>query len=112
MRWNVEMTDEFEKCLESLTVAERNSVLVSIRLLEEAGPLLPRPHSDTLKGSKFGNMKELRTQHAGKPFRSIYAFDPNRTAILLIGGCKAGDNRWYKKYIPIADKLYQEHLDS
>ncbi len=112
MKWNVEMTDEFTEWLGSLTAEERNSVVVSIRLLEEAGPLLSRPYSDTLKGSKFNNMKELRTQHAGKPFRSIYAFDPNRTAILLIGGCKAGDDRWYKKYIPIADELYQEYLDA
>ncbi len=74
------------------------------------GPNLPRPHSDTINGSEFNNMKELRTQHAGKPYRTLYAFDPRRTAILLIGGNKEGNDNWYKTYIPIADKLYAQHL--
>ena len=55
-------------------------------------------------------MRELRVQHNGKPHRTLYAFDPQRTAILLIGGDKTGDDRWYKKMIPIADKLYDQHL--
>lgn len=55
-------------------------------------------------------MRELRIQHAGKPYRVLYAFDPRRTAILLIGGNKTGDNRWYEKHIPMADDLYTEHL--
>jgi hypothetical protein len=55
-------------------------------------------------------MRELRIQHRGKPYRILYAFDPHRAAILLIGGMKTGDDRWYKKQIPIADKLYEEHL--
>lgn len=57
-------------------------------------------------------MRELRVQHAGKPHRILYAFDPRRTAILLIGGNKVGDERWYVKYVPIADRLYKEHLNS
>lgn len=55
-------------------------------------------------------MKELRTQHAGNPYRTLYVFDPRRTAILLIGGNKTGDDNWYHTYIPIADKLYEKHL--
>lgn len=56
-------------------------------------------------------MRELRTQHGGHPFRTLYAFDPRRTAILLIGGDKTGDNRWYDVNVPVADLLYDEHLE-
>ena len=57
-------------------------------------------------------MRELRIQHKGKPYRVLYAFDPRRTAILLIGGNKAGDDRWYEKYVPVADELYQQHIET
>jgi hypothetical protein len=56
-------------------------------------------------------MRELRTQHQGRPLRTLYAFDPLRNAILLIGGEKTGDDRWYEVYVPIADRLYDEHLE-
>ena len=56
-------------------------------------------------------MRELRVQHKGQPYRILYAFDPRRVALLLIGGCKTGDDVWYDKYVPIADKLYDEHLE-
>jgi len=56
-------------------------------------------------------MRELRTQHAGRPLRTLYAFDPRRAAILLIGGDKTGNNRWYETQIPIADRLYDQHLE-
>lgn len=111
MKWIVEYTDEFGEWWETLTEAEQESIAVSVGLLEIMGPNLPRPHSDTVKGSRFTNMKELRTQHAGKPYRTLYAFDPRRAAILLIGGNKAGNNNWYEKFIPIADKLFEDHLE-
>jgi hypothetical protein len=56
-------------------------------------------------------MRELRVQHQGRPYRVPYAFDPRRTAILLLGGDKTGDDRWYEVYVPIADRLYTEHLE-
>ncbi len=56
-------------------------------------------------------MRELRTQQAGHPLRTLYAFDPRRTAILLIGGDKTGDDRWYDVHVPLADRLYDEHLE-
>ena len=86
--------------------------MVSVELLRQLGPGLPRPHADTLKGSKHPNMKELRTQHKGRPLRTMFAFDPRRCAILLIGGNKTGDNRFYDKMIPLADSLYDQHLKS
>jgi hypothetical protein len=66
---------------------------------------------DGVKGSKHPNMKELRTQKGGHPFRTFFAFDPRRTAILLIGGDKTGDDQFYSRMVPIADKLYVAYLD-
>jgi len=63
-----------------------------------------------VNGSKHSHLRELRIQSGGKPLRIFYAFDPRRTAILLIGGDKTGDNRFYEKYVPIADRLYDEYL--
>jgi hypothetical protein len=57
-------------------------------------------------------MKELRPQHSGRPYRVLFAFDPRRTAILLIGGDKTGNDRWYDEFVPIADQLFDEHLAS
>lgn len=57
-------------------------------------------------------MRELRVQHKGRPYRILYAFDPKRTAILLIGGDKTGNNRWYEEYVPIANNLHDEHLEN
>lgn len=56
-------------------------------------------------------MRELRIQYAGWPYRILYAFDPLRNAILLIGGDKTGQGRWYEIYVPIADDLYDIHLE-
>jgi hypothetical protein len=89
---------------------EQESLAASIGLIEQLGPQLPRPHSDTVNGSKHSNMKELRTQHRGRPIRTFYALDPRRRAILLIGGDKTGDARFYERMIPIADKLCDRHL--
>jgi hypothetical protein len=81
----------------------------TVQLLEQRGPSLGYPHS--VNGSKHSHMRELRTQHAGRPYRTLYAFDPRRMAILLIGGDKTGDNRWYEVHVPIADQLYEQHLE-
>ncbi len=79
-------------------------------MLELHGPQLGRPHVDTIKGSRHANMKELRTQSGGKPLRTLFAFDPRHAAILLIGGDKTGDDRFYDHMVPIADNLYDEYL--
>ena len=110
MTWNVEYTDEFGAWWDALTEAEQESIDVSVRLLEAMGPRLPFPHSSDVKKSKHGHMRELRIQHAGRPYRVLYAFDPRRAAILLIGGDKTGKDRWYETHVPIADRLYDNHL--
>ena len=110
MSWNVEYTDEFGKWWDTLAESEQESVDASVRLLENMGPRLPFPHGSGVKKSRQGHMRELRIQHAGKPYRVLYAFDPRRVAILLIGGTKVGTDRWYDENIPIADRLYDQHL--
>ena len=74
------------------------------------GPNLPYPMSSGVNGSRYSHMRELRIQVHGKPFRVLYAFNPKRSAILLVGGDKTGEDRWYKVNVPRADQLYDQHL--
>ena len=110
--WEVEYTDELEEWWTNLTESEQESIASSVGLLEEKGPNLGFPHSSGIGGSKHSHMRELRIQHEGRPYRILYAFDPRRNAILLIGGDKTGNNRWYDVYVPVADRLYDTHLDT
>ena len=111
MIWEVEYTDEFGEWWESLDEQEQDSVAVYVSLLEQRGPALPYPYSSQIHEAKFSHLRELRIQHKGQPYRVLYAFDPRRTAILLMGGNKTGSNRWYETYVPLADRLYDEHLE-
>ncbi len=111
MAWEVEYTDEFELWWDSLSEEQQEDLNASVGLLEEYGPNLPYPYSSSVHGSKHGHMRELRTQSKGAPLRTLYAFDPRRTAILLIGGDKTGQDDWYERYVPIADRLYDKHLE-
>jgi len=106
----VEFSDEFGEWWDGLTAAEQKSVDFTVSLLQESGPTLKMPHSCGVETSRHGRMRELRIQHEGRPYRVLYAFDPRRTAILLIGGDKTGNNRWYEEYVPIADSIYDRHL--
>lgn len=112
MAWNVATLKPFDKWFLGLTEGEREAVRAAIRLLAEYGPTLGHPHTSDIKGSKHGEMRELRVQVGGKPFRVLYAFDSTRTAILILGGDKTGDDRWYDDNVPKADKLYDAHLAS
>jgi hypothetical protein len=108
--WDIEFTDEFGIWWGNLSEDEQESLTVSVKVLEVLGPALGRPHADTVNESRHRNMKELRTQAHGRPLRTFYAFDPRRKAILLIGGDKTGDKRFYDRMIPLADRLLDEHL--
>lgn len=110
MEWEVEYTDEFGDWWEALTEAEQIDVAAAVEVPEKKGPSLPFPYSSGINGSRHSHMRELRIQHAGRPYRVLYAFDPRRVAILLIGGDKTGADDWYKRTIPLADDLYDEHL--
>ena len=111
MTIEVEYTDEFGDWWIDLSKGEQDSVAAKVQLLEQLGPQLRFPHSSSVNTSRHSHMRELRIQHRGDPYRVLYAFDPRRTAILLIGGCKTGDARWYEKMVPVADDLYDEHLE-
>lgn len=108
--WRVEYTDEFAAWWQTLDEAAQEALARGVKLLEQAGPMLGRPHVDTVKGSKHSNMKELRATQANRPYRLFFAFDPRRQAVLLIGGDKSGDARFYERMIPIADELFDVYL--
>jgi hypothetical protein len=111
MVYEVEFTDEFRDWYEdSLSASEQEDVARVVEMLERAGPMLPFPYSSGIQGSKFAHMRELRIQHEGRPYRVLYAFDPLRSALLLLGGEKTGDDRWYDRIVPKADALYERHL--
>lgn len=111
MKWEVEYTDEFEEWWVTLEADTQDSIDVVVGLLEQKGPNLPFPYSSGVKGSRHPHMRELRIQHKGEPYRILYAFYPRRIAILLLGGNKGGNERWYDENIPKADKLYDELLE-
>ncbi len=110
MAWNVEYTDEFFAWWETLTEDEQEDISACVNQLIDRGPQLGRPYVDSVNGSRHSNMKELRTQSGGNPLRTFFVFDPTRSAVLLIGGNKRGDKRFYDRMIPIADDLYDEFL--
>ena len=110
MVWEVEYTDEFFEWWRTLSDPEQRATNFAVEMLQRDGPSLGRPLVDTIKSSRHTNMKELRPR--GGELRILFAFDPRRMAILLIGGNKAGEwNQWYDRMVPVADALYDEHLE-
>jgi hypothetical protein len=112
MAWGVEYTDEFGEWWEDLGGDEQESLYAAVILLETLGPNLRYPHTSGVETSRHGHMRELRVQHQGRPYRVLYAFDPRRVAILLIGGDKTGNDRWYEEFVPRADRLYDRHIET
>ena len=110
MAWEVEYTVEFGRWWDRLSDREQAAVDAFVRELEKRGPALPFPYSSAVVQSRHPHMRELRPQYAGRPIRILYAFDPTRTAILLLGGDKTGKGRWYDENVPRADKLYDAHI--
>lgn len=109
--WEIKVTTRFREWYEGLTDPEAEDVTAVVDLLGELGPRLGFPYTSGIEGSRHSHMRELRIQHGGEPYRVLYAFDPGRVAVLLLGGKKAGDDRWYQRYIPEADRLYEEYLE-
>jgi len=110
--WNVEYTDEFEAWWTTLSEEVQERLAHDVDVLEQIGPGLGRPFVDGVKGSRHPNMKELRTRHGRDAYRTLFAFDPRRCAILLMGGCKSGDRRFYERMVALADQLYDDHLST
>jgi len=111
MNYNVIFTEECHKWFYSLPESTRGAVYGYVEMLETYGPHLGFPYSSQIQGSVYNHLRELRVQHRGEPYRILYAFDPMRSAILLVGGNKTSDGRWYKKHISLAEKFYQQHLE-
>jgi hypothetical protein len=88
----------------------KEAIYKNLLILKELGPSLGRPYVDTIENSKHKNMKELRVQNKKRIFSIFFAFDPDRNALLLTGGDKRGDKRFYQRMIPIADEIYDRYL--
>lgn len=110
--WSVASTKEFDGWFADLGDEAQAEIIAKVNLLKLLGPRLGRPHADTLNGSKHANMKELRADTKDEVLRIAFAFDPLRSAILLVGGNKTGvgQRRFYKQLIAKADQLYERHL--
>lgn len=112
MSWNVEFYPLFAQEFLDFSEAVQDALLAEVGMLEKYGPLLNRPHVDTLNGSKHTNMKELRFRADNGVWRAAFAFDPKRQAIVLIAGDKSGmsDKQFYKQLIKKADERFDNHL--
>ena len=110
--WDIATTEAFDEWFAELSDTAKAEIIAKVSLLKLLGPQLRRPYADTLKGSKHANMKELRAHTIGEVLRVAFAFDPARSAILLVGGNKAGmsQKRFYKQLIAKADEFYDTHL--
>lgn len=108
--WTVLLSARFESWLSEQEQALQEKVLADLTMLKIYGPDLPRPYADTLKGSQYKNMKELRVQFSGRPIRALYAFDYVRRAIVLCAGDKSQDKRFYSRMIRIADNEFSAWL--
>jgi len=111
MSWKVVTVEYFDDWFLGLNASEQQDVLTAILVLEQFGPALGRPYVDSIKGTgKVKNLKELRVQHKGRPFRVFFAFDPLRQGVMLCGGDKTGDKRFYETMIPVAEREFQNYL--
>ncbi|SQI39151.1 Uncharacterized protein conserved in bacteria [Leminorella richardii] len=111
--WTIKTTDRFDNWFTSLSDTDRVSVLAALMILRERGPGLPRPYADTLRGSSYSNMKELRIQSRGDPIRAFFAFDLERTGIVLCAGNKVGNEKsFYNEMLPIADREFTNWLNT
>lgn len=106
MACEVEVTDEWLAWWQELAEDERREIGATVALLEDQGPHLGFPYTSGVESSRHSHMRELRIQVRGRPYRILYAFDPRRIAVLLIGGDKTGRDRWYEEFVPKADDLY------
>lgn len=108
--FEVLVTYNFEDWYNELDDIDAEQVYRVVELLEAKGVYLGHPYSSQLKNTTH-NLRELRVQSKGEPIRILYGFDPNRNALLILGGHKGGDDRWYEENIPKAEKLWVQHLE-
>ncbi len=114
MAWSVKVTEEYAAWFTALIKDDLASVVQvaqAVAALREEGPTLGRPLVNRIQGSRIHHLKELRPGSQGRSeIRVLFAFDPARSALLLLGGDKAGNwQRWYRENIPVAEQLYLEY---
>tara|TARA_B100001939_G_C16768818_1_gene541706 strand:+ start:125 stop:460 length:336 start_codon:yes stop_codon:yes gene_type:complete len=100
-------SEEFKVWFTDLKPKTKEDIYAAVRVLQEIGPSLGRPRVDTIKGSKLKNLKELRVQSGGDPYRIFFAFDRNRVILLLAGGNKRGQKRFYESMVPEAVRIFK-----
>ena len=105
-------TTNFDAWWRTLDDGTKDAVAAHIALISTFGPSLGRPYVDTLKGSELRNLKELRVQHCGRAIRVLFAFTPGRSALLLVGGDKSGQRRWYDRAIRQAEAAFRQHFET
>ncbi len=110
MPWTLVYVPEFVEWLENQQPELRKDIIRLLEILSQAGPILGRPKADTIKGSKFSNLKELRLNHRGMPIRILFIFDAERNGVVLLGGNKLNDKRWYERNVPIAENRFENYL--
>jgi len=105
------ISKEFENWFKDIDSTAKKDIFAALETLKVVGSSLGRPHVDTLKGSKIANLKELRVRSSGKPYRILFVFDPKRKALLLVGGNKAEDKKFYTQMIKKAEIIYKKYLE-
>ena len=103
-------TDEFVTWYQDLDDAASDDVDVAVEVLANVGVALGHPRSSSIKGASFP-LRELRIQSNGRPLRVFYAFDPKRQAVLILGGDKTGDGRFYETMIADCERIWKEYCD-
>lgn len=112
MEWKIIISEEYEIWFNELPQKHKVAIATDLEVLKDIGPTLGRPYADQIKGSKYNNLKELRTKVPGHVYRSLFAFDPERHAVILGGGDKKGKNqeKFYKRLIAQAEIVFETHL--
>lgn len=112
MEWKIIISEEYEIWFNELPQKHKVAIATDLEVLKDIGPTLGRPYADQTKGSKYNNLKELRTKVPGHVYRSLFAFDPERHAVILGGGDKKGKNqeKFYKRLIAQAEIVFETHL--
>lgn len=109
MEWEIIVSEVYEEWFNGLPQKDKMAIAIDLGVLKKIGPSLGRPYADRIKGSKIHNLKELRTRVPGHLYRSLFAFDPERRAVILCGADKKGKNqeRFYKKLIAQAEAVFE-----
>lgn len=110
MQAQVLVTQEYEDWFDALNLYQKKAVRRVVGMLEIMGVTLPFPYSSAIKDTKYP-LRELRVKAKGDQIRVIYAFDPERNALLIIGGDKVGDDRFYERIIPLSEKIWEDYSD-